>query len=106
VSFPTSSRSLCLPPARMHFCVSAARFSFASGPSMYRPKLKLNAKLKQIGKQFIRFSCQALNSTRFQHGCHRVNLHRLTLGSALPRKMAGQQGHLQQALQPRSDVPA
>src|SRR5476649_2175006 len=25
VSKPTSSRSLCLPPARMHFCVSAAR---------------------------------------------------------------------------------
>src|SRR3954449_6110319 len=24
---PTSSRSLCLPPARMHFCVSAARVS-------------------------------------------------------------------------------
>src|SRR6266540_1552731 len=25
VSLPTSSRSLCLPPARMHFCVLAAR---------------------------------------------------------------------------------
>src|SRR6266576_811431 len=25
VSSPTSSRSLCLPPARMHFCVSATR---------------------------------------------------------------------------------
>ena len=29
---PTSSRSLCLPPARMHFWVSVARLSFASGP--------------------------------------------------------------------------
>src|SRR5882724_38362 len=31
MSSPTSSRSLCLPPARMHFCVSATRGGFHAG---------------------------------------------------------------------------
>ncbi len=31
MSRPTSSRSLCFPPARMHFCVSATRGGFHAG---------------------------------------------------------------------------
>jgi hypothetical protein len=32
---PTSSRSLCLPPARMHFWVSAARVSSGAAPAHF-----------------------------------------------------------------------
>ena len=37
MSIPTSSRSLCLPPARMHFCVLVARFDVSPSSASNEP---------------------------------------------------------------------
>ena len=59
VSFPTSSRSLCFPPARMHFCVSTARLSLASGPlgSALPRKMGLNWFIPAFANSNVGSSC-------------------------------------------------
>ena len=52
---PTSSRSLCLPPARMHFWLFAARFSGASGElgSTLPTKMGLNWFMPAFAKSSV-----------------------------------------------------
>src|SRR5207249_6919381 len=53
-SLPTSSRSLCLPPARMHFCVLATRLY--GGFSVPR-KYGLNWFIPALAKSSVGSSC-------------------------------------------------